>query len=151
MGNRLANLQLAVEQIQLMCGKILHSSSIYETAAWGMTDQAPFYNQALLLETTLSAKECMSLLLHIELQMGRVRNIPLGPRIIDIDILYFNDEIIDQKDLVIPHPRLAERKFVLMPLVEIAPDFIHPVFNKTNTLLLKECGDSLAVYKKTNL
>jgi 2-amino-4-hydroxy-6-hydroxymethyldihydropteridine diphosphokinase len=93
----------------------------------------------------------MSLFLKIEQQMGRVRNVPLGPRTIDIDMLYFNQAIINTKDLVIPHPRLAERKFVLMPLVEIAPDAIHPVFNKPNHLLLKECGDSLAVYKKTDL
>lgn len=151
MGDRLANLKLAVEQIQLMCGKVLRTSSIYETAAWGKTDQAAFLNQALLLETPLSAAECMHLFLAIEKQMGRIRNEPLGPRTIDIDILYFNEEIIEKPDLVIPHPRLAERNFVLMPLVEIAPDFMHPVYSKTNDLLLKECGDSLAVYKKTDL
>jgi 2-amino-4-hydroxy-6-hydroxymethyldihydropteridine diphosphokinase len=93
----------------------------------------------------------MLALLNIEKQLGRIRINPLGPRTIDIDIIYFNEEIIETALVSIPHPRLAERNFVLMPLVEIAPDYIHPVLNKNNALLLKECGDSSAVYKKTSI
>jgi len=81
--------------------------------------------------------------------LGRKREIPLGPRIIDIDIIYFNDEIINSSNLTIPHPSMADRKFVLTPLVEIAPAFIHPILLKTNQVLLKECGDSSVVYKKS--
>jgi 7,8-dihydro-6-hydroxymethylpterin-pyrophosphokinase len=93
----------------------------------------------------------MKCLLGIEKKMGRERDIPLGPRIIDIDIIYFNQEIIQTEILTIPHPRLTERRFVLLPLSEIALNYIHPVLLKTNESLLKECGDSLAVYKKSNL
>ena len=81
--------------------------------------------------------------------MGRERSIPLGPRIIDIDIIYFNEEIIDNISVTIPHPKMTARRFVLLPLVEIAPDYIHPILLKSNSVLLKECGDSLAVNKKT--
>ena len=81
--------------------------------------------------------------------MGRERNIPLGPRIIDIDIIYFNEEIVNNERVTIPHPKIAERRFVLLPLTEIAPNYLHPILDKSNTLLLKECGDSLTVHKKT--
>jgi 2-amino-4-hydroxy-6-hydroxymethyldihydropteridine diphosphokinase len=92
----------------------------------------------------------MSKLLSIENLMGRIRTIKLGPRTIDLDIMYFNNEVISTNLITIPHPKLAERKFVLEPLFEIAPNYLHPVLNKTNASLLKDCGDSLAVYKKTN-
>jgi 2-amino-4-hydroxy-6-hydroxymethyldihydropteridine diphosphokinase len=93
----------------------------------------------------------METLLNIEIKMGRKRTVPLGPRTIDLDIIYFNQEVIDNNMLTIPHPRLADRKFVLLPISEIAPNYIHPLFQKNNATLLKECGDSLAVYKKTAL
>ena len=148
-GDRLANLNTAIDCIEKLCGKMLKASAIYETEAWGFKDQAAFLNQALLIETEMGAAQLMQTLLDVEKQLGRIRINPLGPRTIDIDIIYFNEEIVDTEIVSIPHPRLAERNFVLMPLVEIAPNYIHPVFNKTNALLLKECGDSSAVYKKT--
>jgi len=149
MGDRLANLKLAKDLIEQRCGHIQSASAIYETEAWGFKDQASFYNQALIIDTLLYAPQLMAELLSIEIQLGRIRSVPLGPRTIDLDIIYFNEDIIQTDTLIIPHPRLSERNFVLMPLVEIAPDYTHPILNKTNTLLLKECGDSSAVYKKT--
>ncbi|MEY4279454.1 MAG: 2-amino-4-hydroxy-6-hydroxymethyldihydropteridine diphosphokinase [Bacteroidota bacterium] len=151
MGDRMANLTLSMNAIEKEIGSIQKMSSIYETAAWGNTEQPDFLNQALEIETPLNAEQVMEGLLKIEKQMGRERLIPMGPRSIDLDIIYFNKDIIDRPSLEIPHPRLAERKFVLLPLSEIAPDFIHPIFQKTNEVLLKECGDSLAVYKKSDL
>jgi len=151
MGDRMANLSLAMESIEKEIGPIQQMSSIYETAAWGNTQQPDFLNQALLVHTQWDALQVMDCLLTIETQMGRVRSIHMGPRTIDLDIIYFNEELLHHPSLIIPHPRLAERKFVLLPLTEIAPEYIHPVFNKTNASLLKECGDSLAVHKKSNI
>ena len=150
MGDRMANLSLAMEAIEKEIGPIQQMSSIYETAAWGNTQQPDFLNQALLVHTHWDALKVMTCLLTIEKQMGRERSVPMGPRTIELDIIYFNEEILDLPALTIPHPRLAERKFVLLPLTEIAPAYIHPVFNKSNACLLKECGDSLAVQKKSN-
>ena len=151
MGDRMANLTNAKKQIQQQIGNIELKSSIYETAPWGQTNQPDFLNQALLINTQLNADEVMNQLLAIENLMGRIRTIKLGPRTIDLDIIYYNNEVISTNLISIPHPKLAERKFVLEPLFEIAPNYLHPIFNKTNACLLKECGDSLAVYKKTNI
>jgi 2-amino-4-hydroxy-6-hydroxymethyldihydropteridine diphosphokinase len=148
MGERMANLAAARNKINIDCGRITASSSIYETEAWGYKEQPAFLNQALAIETTLEAEKLMKEILKIEMALGRKREIPLGPRIIDIDIIYFNDQIIDSNKLTIPHPSMAERKFVLTPLTEIAPSYMHPILLKTNELLLKECGDSSVVYKK---
>jgi 2-amino-4-hydroxy-6-hydroxymethyldihydropteridine diphosphokinase len=150
MGDRMANLRLAMEAIEKEIGPIQQMSSIYETAAWGNTQQPDFLNQALLVHTHWDALKVMTCLLTIEKQMGRERSVPMGPRTIDLDIIYFNEEILYLPSLTIPHPRLAERKFVLLPLNEIAPAYMHPIFNKSNASLLKECGDSLAVQKKSN-
>jgi len=148
-GDRMANLAMAVQFIEKYLGKMLQISSIYETAAWGNTHQADFLNQAIYIETPLTPTDLMTQILLVEKAMGRERNIPMGPRTIDIDILYYNDAIVENEQVTIPHPRISERKFVLYPLVEIAPAWIHPILHKTNTVLLKECGDSLAVHKKT--
>ena len=148
MGDRMANLTNAKKHIQQQIGNIELESSIYETAPWGQTNQPDFLNQALLINTQLNADEVMNQLLAIENLMGRIRTIKLGPRTIDLDIIYYNNEVISTNLISIPHPKLAERKFVLEPLFEIAPNYLHPIFNKTNACLLKECGDSLAVYKK---
>jgi len=147
LGNRLNNLSDARKLIEQYCGKIVQQSAIYKTAAWGFTDQPDFYNQALEIQTELYPKQLMQTLLTIEGQMGRKREIKFGPRIIDIDILLFNDEIIQQPHLAIPHPRLHERRFALTPLAEIAPNIIHPVLNKTIQQLLLESTDTLDVHK----
>jgi 2-amino-4-hydroxy-6-hydroxymethyldihydropteridine diphosphokinase len=148
-GDRMANLAMAVQFIEKYLGKMLQISSIYETAAWGNTHQADFLNQSICIETPLTPTDLMTQILLIEKAMGRERNIPIGPRTIDIDILYYNDAIVENEQVTIPHPRISERKFVLYPLVEIAPEWMHPILHKTNTVLLKECGDSLTVHKKT--
>jgi len=147
LGNRAENLQEATRYIEQYCGKIVLWSSVYETAAWGLEDQPDFYNQVLLLRTSLSAQELIRALLTIENKMGRKRSAKMGPRTIDIDIILFNSDIIKEPDLIIPHPRMQDRRFVLMPLTEIAPDFIHPVFHKKISQLLEECADTLNVYK----
>jgi 2-amino-4-hydroxy-6-hydroxymethyldihydropteridine diphosphokinase len=147
LGNRLNNLIDACKLIEQYCGKIVQQSAIYKTAAWGITDQPDFFNQALEIQTELSPEQLMQMLLMIEGQMGRKRVVKMGPRIIDIDILLFNNEIIHQSHLTIPHPRLHERRFALTPLAEIAPGIIHPVIHKTIHQLLLECTDTLNVHK----
>jgi 2-amino-4-hydroxy-6-hydroxymethyldihydropteridine diphosphokinase len=149
MGDRMANLDNALNLMESNLGKITLLSSRYETAAWGFTEQPHFLNQAVVLQTHFLANDLMLAILNIEKAMGRERSIPLGPRIIDIDIIYFNEEIIDNISVTIPHPKMTARRFVLLPLVEIAPNYIHPILLKSNSVLLKECGDSLAVNKKT--
>lgn len=129
------------------CGIIPVRSPVYETAAWGITDQAPFLNQALELHTRSGADELMQELLRIEEQMGRVRQERYGPRTIDIDILLFNDEIRSTPLLTLPHPEMYRRRFALQPLADIAPDIQHPVLKKSIAELLAECPDELPVRK----
>jgi len=150
LGDRFFNLQTAKELIEKDCGKIIKESSVYQTAAWGFTEQPDFYNQALQLQTNLLPEELMQKLLTIEKNMGRERNIKMGPRIIDIDILLMDDFIINTPFTTIPHPRLAERRFALTPLAEIAPDIMHPVLHESIKQLLTVCKDNLPVYKISN-
>lgn len=147
LGDRLHYLSRAKEAIKKECGDIIKESAIYETEAWGLEDQHPFYNQAILLHTKLAAKELLYRLLQIEATLGRKRELKYGPRIIDIDIIFFNDEIIRTYELSVPHPQMQNRRFVLLPLDEIAPQLVHPEFHKTITQLLKECSDHLNVLK----
>jgi 2-amino-4-hydroxy-6-hydroxymethyldihydropteridine diphosphokinase len=147
MGNSVENLQQAIEHINTHCGTILKKSSLYETAAWGNIDQAAFLNQALIIKTELTARQLMLRILKIEKLMGRIRKEKFGPRLIDIDILFYADEIHNYKLLKLPHPEIQNRKFALLPLAEIAPKFKHPILKKTITALLNECKDVLAVKK----
>lgn len=147
LGNRTENLAQARDLINARCGVIHSASSLYETAAWGKIPQPDYLNQVLLLETRLSPQELLSGILAIEKELGRYRNARYGPRTIDIDILFYEDMILHQENLQIPHPRIAERRFVLTPLHEIAPAFIHPELKKTISWLLENCPDELAVYK----
>jgi 2-amino-4-hydroxy-6-hydroxymethyldihydropteridine diphosphokinase len=146
-GDRMGRLQFALRLIEAELGNVRVVSSIYETAAWGKTVQPDFLNQALLVETELSALALMSAILDLELRMGRVRNDKYGPRTIDIDILFYDHDIINIQGLQIPHPQIQNRKFVLCPLFEIAPHFIHPILNKDIEALLEECTDLLDVKK----
>lgn len=146
-GDRLQNLNQAITGLSAACGPVIQQSAVYETAAWGNTDQAAFLNQALILSTSLTARELMSTILSIEEEMGRRRLEKFGPRVIDIDILFFNEEIMNEPNLTIPHPQLQNRRFVLVPLHEIAPALVHPVLHKTIEQLLAECPDELEVRK----
>lgn len=148
MGHREANLAAARALVARRCGPVLEHSSIYETAAWGMEDQPDFLNQVLRISTTLSARGLLAALLHIEQEMGRVRQEKNGPRVIDLDILLFNSDQVQEPGLHIPHPRMAGRRFVLAPLAEIAGKLIHPVTGKTIDQMLEVCPDPLPVNKK---
>lgn len=148
LGDRAAYLQEAIKRIEALCGSITTSSSIYETAAWGNTNQPAFYNQALKLVTPLSPEALLEQLLAIELEMGRVRSQKYGPRTIDLDILMIDDKVLDTPNLTIPHPQLHNRRFALLPIVQIAPSLHHPVLDKTVSQLLVNCPDTLDVQKK---
>ena len=147
LGNRKENLLTAISLINKQCGALTKSSSIYETEAWGKTDQPSFLNQALEISTSLNARQLMRKILKIEKEMGRIREEKLGPRIIDVDILLFDNEIHDLRFLKIPHPEMQNRRFVLVPIAEIDPTLQHPVLKKTIAELLEECPDNLEVRK----
>ncbi|ANW95135.1 hypothetical protein AXE80_02010 [Wenyingzhuangia fucanilytica] len=142
LGNKLENLNNAIKKITSL-GKILKVSSVYQTPPWGFKSD-DFFNIALTLQTSLNADELIKHLLNFELELGRTRvseNIGYQARPLDIDIVFFNDEIINTENLTIPHPRMHERNFVLIPLIEIVSDFNHPVLNKTLETLFDECDD----------
>ena len=146
MGNRLDNLQRATKKL-IELGEIKRKSSLYETAAWGNENQQAFFNVAFELTTHLSGVELMKALLLIESESGRIRNEKWEPRLIDLDILFFNAEIIDTSILQVPHPQFQFRKFAIIPMADLAVDFIHPVLKKTVLQLLEECTDKLQVEK----
>ncbi len=149
LGDRVKNMELCNFLVEKACGKINKKSSLYETAAWGKTDQPDFLNQVMLIDTVLTPEDLLRVLLMVEKEMGRHRGEKYGPRIIDIDILLYNDEVINEPRLKIPHPRMQDRRFVLEPMNEIAPGMVHPLLHKTMHELLLECTDPLAVNKKT--
>lgn len=146
-GNREFELREARNKINIFCGEIIQQSAIYETEPWGKHDQPLFLNQALLISTRHSPANLMASILHVESLLGRKRIEKYGPRIIDIDILFYNDDIIDLPELQIPHPQMAQRRFVLVPMTEIAHNLIHPVLKKTMMELLESCPDTLEVKK----
>ncbi len=147
-GDRLQNLKYAQIKISERLGDIIFYSHIYETEPWGFKTNTYFYNQALQIKSCLSPLDLMSKIREIENETGKIRDqYQYNDRILDIDILFFENRIIDINGLIIPHPLLHFRKFVLIPLKEIAADFIHPVLNKSITQLLTDCKDKNAVKK----
>ena len=147
LGDRLQILKSAEMLIEERIGKIQSASSIYETAPWGVLEQPAFLNQILIVSTGLSPEEVLRIVLEIEHELGRVRYERWGARVIDIDMLYYQDLALDSARLTLPHPRLHELRFTLVPLNEIASDFIHPVLHKTTSQLLTECSDMGTVVK----
>lgn len=147
LGNRENNLQLAISLLTGLVGNLIKQSSIYETAAWGLENQPNFLNQIIILSTSQSPKFLMKTILKIEKKMGRERLVKMGPRIIDIDILFYENRIINKPSLTIPHPRIQFRRFVLVPLNELQPNYLHPILNKSVKDLLIACTDTLNVKK----
>ena len=147
LGNRENNLQLAISLLTGSVGNLIKKSSIYETAAWGLENQPNFLNQIIILSTSQSPKFLMKTILKIEKKMGRERLVKMGPRIIDIDILFYENRIINKPSLTIPHPRIQFRRFVLVPLNELQPNYLHPILNKSVKDLLIACTDTLNVKK----
>lgn len=146
MGHSMQQLSFARLRLSEEVGPLLKQSSVYKTAAWGNTNQPDFYNQVIELATELEANELLNKILSIEIELGRVRYEKWASRAIDIDILFIGQKKIESEHLTVPHPCIAQRKFTLVPLAEIAPDFLHPVLNKKITTLLQECPDPLSVH-----
>jgi 2-amino-4-hydroxy-6-hydroxymethyldihydropteridine diphosphokinase len=146
-GNSKKQLAAAQKHLAKKIGTVARQSRLYETAAWGKTDQPDFLNQVVVMRSDLTVTDCLKEILLIEQLMGRIRTEKNAPRIIDIDILYFNREIIKSEQLTVPHPAIQDRRFVLVPLNELSPNFIHPELKKTNHELLIKCSDKLDVKK----
>lgn len=147
LGNRKALLQNAIRELSINVGEVVQTSSIFETEAWGQEGLPAHLNQALLINTALEPLALLEMIHEIEERLGRVRKEKWGVRVIDIDIIYFDHQIIDLPNLQIPHPLVQERNFALAPLSELAPGFIHPVLGKTNRELLQVSNDALE-YKR---
>ncbi len=145
-GDRQAQLVDAMGRIEAGIGKITAKSSVYETEAWGKKDQDDFLNQALLVSTELDAESALAICKSIEKEMGSIKTETWGPRSIDIDVLFFNESIINKENIVIPHPMIEKRNFVLIPLMEILGDFIHPVLQKSIEELYEESNDPSEVW-----
>jgi 2-amino-4-hydroxy-6-hydroxymethyldihydropteridine diphosphokinase len=141
MGNRLSNLKAAVLNLTPQM-TVKQKSSVYETPPWGFTEQDAFLNQVVKVTTYLEPEPLLRHLKRMETALGRVPNFQNGPRVIDIDILFFDKMIINTPPLVVPHPRLHERAFVLVPFAEIEPDFIHPILQRPINKILEDVDRS---------
>jgi 2-amino-4-hydroxy-6-hydroxymethyldihydropteridine diphosphokinase len=145
-GNRKENLEKAVKLLGQMAGDVTAVSQLYETAPWGMQSHLQFLNMAVKLQTTLQPAQLMEKLLSIEQAFGRTRRTDVYmDRSVDIDIILFGNLVINEASLTVPHPRMAQRRFVLLPLCEIAAEVEHPVLKKTTAQLLNGCPDNTAV------
>lgn len=139
LGDREVNLRSAIDELQQEV-ELLAGSRIYETAPYGYLDQADFLNQVIKVRTDLLPQELLTFMKNLEEELGRIPTFRDGPRMIDLDILFYGDMILDLPDLVIPHPRLHERAFVLVPLADIAPDLQHPILSYSILELLNKVG-----------
>lgn len=144
LGDRLQNLKSALEELKAL-GTISGTSGVYETEPWGISEQPTFYNHAIKLETNLAPEVLLKELKNIEAVCGRTEAIRWGPRVLDIDILLYGSLIYRSEVLTVPHPKLSERRFALVPLNEIAGAVVEPVSGKVIGELLADCGDELRV------
>jgi|SRR5690606_33915581 len=147
LGDRIAQMSKALNELCLKAGTLIRCSSLYETQAWGKEDAPLYVNQVICMDTAFDPQSLLKLIHEIEGKLGRTREVKWGSRLIDIDILFYGDAVINDPNLIIPHPYLDQRKFTLVPLVEIAGDLIHPVLHKSMQELLDNLDDPLAVNK----
>lgn len=147
LGDRRDQLSKAISEVEKQIGNVIESSSIYETAAWGVEDQPSYFNQVLLVGTELEPRDLLETIHGIENRLGRTRSKRWESRLIDIDILFYNNLVVEEERLTIPHPLLHTRKFTLLPLSELTLELWHPVLQKTVRELLQELSDPLDVKK----
>ena len=147
-GNKAENFKRAHELISKKLGEIVLKSSVYETPPWGFHSKYVFWNQVVCIDTILEPLELLWRIKEIEESFGvKSKEERYTNREMDLDILYFDDDFFEDKDLIVPHPRIHERKFVLVPLAEIAPDFKHPLLRMSNITLLENCKDKSLIQK----
>jgi len=148
LGNCIRNINNTYSLVEVKIGKIISSSSIFETEPWGFINENYFLNQVLMLNTELNPHDILIKIEEIERQLGRIRNLKsYESRIIDIDILFYGNLIMSSKKLTIPHPLIAARKFVMVPLAELAPYWEHPLTKETMKQMLADCTDNSKVKK----
>ena len=148
LGNRAENLENAISRMERTIGRVLNTSSVYESEPWGMKSASNFYNQCVSLSTSLDPSSLLNQIHALEQKMGReVVRTDYTDRTIDIDILFYGDREVSEKDLTIPHSRIRERKFTLIPLLEIYPDFVYPSTGEKLQEILDSCNDKLSVRK----
>lgn len=149
LGNKEQNLRNAIGEITQTCGKVEQTSPIYSSAPWGFESFNNFLNQVVLIETKFSPQQLIKCLLEIEKSMGRNRStVDYQDRIIDLDILFYDDLIIEEDSLIIPHPSLHNRNFIMQPFLEMCPSFVHPKLKKTISEILNSSTDTIKAYKQ---
>lgn len=148
-GDKKKLLDEACRLIEARCGMLVERSSDYLSEPWGFKAEEWFLNALLVVETELAPDDLMERLMEIENELGRVRDPHVKgyqSRTVDLDILYYGDRVIHTEKVIAPHPRLHLRRFALMPLCELVPDFLHPIFNRSQQQLLEKCSDTSKVY-----